>query len=38
MESLLFNILDRVDSTNNYAMAKVHEGMAMHGQAWFAHN
>lgn len=32
----LFNILDRVDSTNNYAMGKVHEGMAMHGMAWFA--
>ena len=32
----LFNILNRVDSTNNYAMAKVHEGMARHGMAWFA--
>lgn len=37
METLLFNILDRVDSTNNYAMARVHEGLAIHGQAWFAH-
>jgi BirA family biotin operon repressor/biotin-[acetyl-CoA-carboxylase] ligase len=36
-QSPLFNILDRVDSTNNYAMAKVHEGMARHGMAWFAH-
>ncbi len=30
-----FNILDRVDSTNNYAMAKLHAGMANHGMAWF---
>lgn len=30
-----FNILDSVDSTNNYAMAKVHEGLASHGMAWF---
>src|SRR4249920_2516242 len=30
----LFNILDSVDSTNNYAMAKVHAGMANHGMAW----
>ncbi len=35
-ESPLFNILDKVDSTNNYAMAKVHEGLAKHGMAWFA--
>jgi len=28
-------ILDRVDSTNNYAMAKVHAGLARHGMAWF---
>jgi BirA family biotin operon repressor/biotin-[acetyl-CoA-carboxylase] ligase len=35
-QSPLFNILNRVDSTNNYAMAKVHEGMARHGMAWFA--
>jgi BirA family biotin operon repressor/biotin-[acetyl-CoA-carboxylase] ligase len=32
----LFSILDSVDSTNNYAMAKVHAGMARHGMAWFA--
>ena len=32
----LFNILDEVDSTNNYAMAKLHEGLATHGMAWFA--
>ncbi|MBC7937070.1 MAG: biotin--[acetyl-CoA-carboxylase] ligase [Rhizobacter sp.] len=37
MEKLsLFNILDSVDSTNNYAMAKLHEGLASHGMAWFA--
>jgi BirA family transcriptional regulator, biotin operon repressor / biotin---[acetyl-CoA-carboxylase] ligase len=30
-----FNVLDTVDSTNNYAMAKVHEGMALHGQTWY---
>jgi len=32
----LFSILDSVDSTNNYAMAQVHAGMAKHGMAWFA--
>ena len=37
-QSRLFNILDSVDSTNNYAMAKVHEGLATHGMAWFAHD
>lgn len=31
----LFNIIDQTDSTNNYAMRMVHEGMAMHGKAWF---
>ena len=36
-ESGLFSILDSVDSTNNYAMAIVHEGLARHGMAWFAH-
>ena len=35
-EDGFFNILDTVDSTNNYAMAKVHAGMAIHGMAWFA--
>jgi BirA family biotin operon repressor/biotin-[acetyl-CoA-carboxylase] ligase len=29
--------LRTVDSTNNYAMAMVHEGMAQHGTAVFAH-
>jgi BirA family transcriptional regulator, biotin operon repressor / biotin---[acetyl-CoA-carboxylase] ligase len=31
-----FEILDTVDSTNNYAMARVHAGLASHGMAWFA--
>ena len=31
-----FNILDTVDSTNNYAMARVHDGLAKHGMMWFA--
>ncbi len=34
--SRFFKILDSVDSTNNYAMAQVHAGMAKHGMAWFA--
>jgi len=29
--------LATVDSTNNYAMARVHEGLAFHGAAYFAH-
>jgi BirA family transcriptional regulator, biotin operon repressor / biotin---[acetyl-CoA-carboxylase] ligase len=29
-------ILDSVDSTNNYAMQKVHAGMAKHGDSYFA--
>lgn len=33
----LFHILDSVDSTNNYAMARINEGMAQHGMAWYAH-
>ena len=32
----LFSILDCVDSTNNYAMAQAHAGLAKHGSAWFA--
>lgn len=28
--------LDSIDSTNNYALAKVHAGMASHGEAFFA--
>lgn len=32
----LFRILDTVDSTNNYAMVQIHEGMAKHGMAFFA--
>jgi BirA family biotin operon repressor/biotin-[acetyl-CoA-carboxylase] ligase len=30
-----FTHLQRVDSTNNYAMGKVHAGMAKHGDAYF---
>jgi BirA family biotin operon repressor/biotin-[acetyl-CoA-carboxylase] ligase len=30
--------LATVDSTNNYAMARVHEGLAFHGAAYFAHD
>lgn len=35
-DSPLFNSIDSVDSTNNYAMAKLHAGMATHGMAWCA--
>ena len=31
-----FTVLASVDSTNNYAMAQVHAGLAKHGTAWFA--
>ncbi len=33
-----FSILDSVDSTNNYAMAQVHAGLATHGKAWFCNS
>ena len=33
-----FTVLDSVDSTNNYAMAKVHAGLAKHGDGSFAHH
>lgn len=33
-----FTVLDSVDSTNNYAMAKVHAGLAKHGDGWYAHH
>lgn len=36
-EDRFFKILDTVDSTNNYVMARVQAGMASHGMAWFAH-
>ena len=36
--ALSFSILDSVDSTNNYAMGRVHAGLAKHGMAWFAMN
>lgn len=32
-----FVILDSVESTNNYAMAAIRDGVAKHGQAWFTH-
>ena len=32
----LFKIFDKVDSTNNYAMGKVHEGSWKHGNACFS--
>lgn len=35
-EEGFFTILDTVDSTNNYAMGQVHEGLAKHGMLWFA--
>lgn len=31
-----FNVLDSVDSTNNYAMARLNEGPVAAGTAWFA--
>lgn len=31
-----FIVLDSVDSTNNYAMAQLHAGTALHGTAYFA--
>lgn len=34
----LFNILDKVDSTNNYAMQRVHAGLAKNGEAWFTYD
>ena len=37
MKQQLFNILKQVDSSNNYAMGKVHEGLAKNGMAWFAY-
>lgn len=35
-EDGLFNILDTVDSTNNYAMQQAQDGLAKQGSAWFA--
>lgn len=32
-----FFILDTVDSTNNYAMDRIREGVAAPGMAWFSH-
>ncbi|HMK04720.1 MAG TPA: biotin--[acetyl-CoA-carboxylase] ligase [Ferruginibacter sp.] len=36
LKDSFFKILDTVDSTNNYAMGRVHAGMASHGMVWFA--
>jgi len=33
----IFTELQSVDSSNNYAMAKVHDGKAFHGNVFFAH-
>jgi BirA family biotin operon repressor/biotin-[acetyl-CoA-carboxylase] ligase len=35
-DSRFLKLLDSVDSTNNYAMGRVHEGMAKHGAGWLA--
>jgi BirA family transcriptional regulator, biotin operon repressor / biotin---[acetyl-CoA-carboxylase] ligase len=35
-EGSFFTILDTVDSTNNYAMASIDDGLAKHGMCWFA--
>lgn len=35
-EGSFFTILDTTDSTNNYAMARIDDGSAKHGMAWFA--
>ena len=35
-QNQLFTILDAVECTNNYAMAKLHAGLAVNGEAWFA--
>ena len=36
IEGSFFTILDTVDSTNNYAMARIDDGFAKHGMVWFA--
>ena len=33
-----FIVLQSVDSTNNYAMARIHDGVAQHGMTWFANS
>ncbi|MEP7238357.1 MAG: biotin--[acetyl-CoA-carboxylase] ligase [Ferruginibacter sp.] len=35
-EDGFFTILDTVDSTNNYAIGRVQDGLAKHGMAWFS--
>jgi BirA family transcriptional regulator, biotin operon repressor / biotin---[acetyl-CoA-carboxylase] ligase len=34
----LFHILDQTESTNNYAMARVRNGLAVDAEAWFTHH
>jgi BirA family transcriptional regulator, biotin operon repressor / biotin---[acetyl-CoA-carboxylase] ligase len=36
MQNELFSILDSVESTNNYAMQAINEGLAINGKAFFA--
>jgi BirA family biotin operon repressor/biotin-[acetyl-CoA-carboxylase] ligase len=38
LKALFFEVLDTVDSTNNYAMAQIHVGKAKDGMAYFAHH
>ncbi len=35
-KAVFFTILNTVDSTNNYAMARLDDGWAKHGMLWFA--
>ena len=37
MTAPAFIVLDSVDSTNNYAMARIRDGVAKHGTAWFSY-
>ena len=36
--NLLFYTLEQIESTNNYAMGKIHEGLAVHGMAFYTSN
>ena len=36
-DAVPFIVLDSVDSTNNYAMAQIHAGTALHGTSYFAY-
>ncbi len=35
-QNIFFSILDKVESTNNYAMQQIQAALATHGQAWLA--